>query len=163
MFDVNGLEDGGATASKVGGKLEGVKGAAKGVLGAKVGVDANSWNPPDHPDGPHASDIPFEPGSVQAKLAFEKVWQAAHSPAMAAKGKAIHPDACGFYNGKPLVTGSAGTDARPEGDMDLLRDKLMYKQGYPLETAQKIGAAIKYRLHPNASGALPAGVKAVVK
>jgi hypothetical protein len=95
------------------------------VAAKKTIVDADGDNP-----------ITAEPGSAQAKLQWNDVWNKAHSPDAIAKGKELNPDAIGIYKGKPLVPG-AGPG---QGDMQLFKDKLMYCNGFSPEVANKIAA-----------------------
>jgi hypothetical protein len=93
------------------------------VAAKKTIVDVDGDNP-----------ITAEPGSAQAKLQWNDVWNKAHSPEAVAKGKELHPDAVGIYKGKALVPGPGEN----QGDAQLFKDKLMYCNGFSPEVANKI-------------------------
>jgi hypothetical protein len=108
----------------------------------------SSWAPKDNNGDSHISgnDIPYEPGTLEAKQAWMKIEQLAHSPAMIAKAKALgidHP--VGMYMGKPLVPGEAGPG---QSDFQMLKDRLIYYDGYSPDVATKIAARVKYKLYP---------------
>lgn len=103
----------------------------------------SDWNLEDsNGDGViDGNDIPFEPGSIEAKKAWMKIEAEAHSSENISKSKALgYENGRGMYKGKPLVPGSGPG----QGDFDLLRDRLIWRQGYAPEVATKIAAKAKW-------------------
>jgi hypothetical protein len=80
-----------------------------------------------------AADVPFPPGSLEAKKAWAQIDAQPHSPEMVAKAKKLgFEKATGMYMGKPLVPG-------PEGnDVDFWKDRLIVKNGLDPQVAQKL-------------------------
>ena len=105
--------------------------------------DSPDWVPEDtNGDGfITGADIPFEPGSLEAKKAWMQVEAQAHSPTNVAKCKALgYEDGRGMYEGRPLVPGSGPG----QGDFKLLQDRLVYHQGYDPEVASQIAAKARW-------------------
>ena len=98
------------------------------LIGSEDQVDTNNT------DSGSDNPITAEPGSAEAKLQWNKVWEDAHSPEAVATGKELHPDAVGIYKGKPLVPG-AGEN---QGDLNLFKDRLVYSKGLSPEVANRI-------------------------
>jgi hypothetical protein len=90
------------------------------------------------------ADIPYEPGTFEAKMAFKSLSNYCHSPSMIAKAKALSGnDACtGMYAGKILVPGITSEG----GDFQMLVDRLHYANGYDFDAAGRIAGAIKARM-----------------
>ena len=99
-------------------------------------------------NGLDGGDIPFPPGSLEAKKAWAQIDADAHSPANVAKAKQLHPDAIGMYKGKALVPGPGEN----QGDYDFLVDKLVYSKGFSPEVASKIAGSVKFKLMKAAGG-----------
>ena len=78
--------------------------------------------------------ITAEPGSLDARLQWNDVWDKAHNADSVAQGKALHPDAVGIYKGKALVPGIGEN----QGDLNLFRDKLIYSKGLSQNVASRI-------------------------
>jgi len=70
-----------------------------------------------------------------------KVEAEAHSAENIQRAKALgYEDGRGMYQGKPLVPGSGAG----QGDFSLLKDRLIWHQGYSPEVATKIAAKAKW-------------------
>jgi hypothetical protein len=101
------------------------------------------WTPEDtDKDGEiTGADIPFPPGSIEAKKAWMQIENLAHSPANVAKCKTLgYEDGRGMYAGRPLVPG-AGPG---QGDFQFLVDKLIWYNGEAPEVATKIAAKARW-------------------
>ena len=90
-------------------------------------IDSEQLDVDDNP-------ITAEPGSLEARLQWNDVWNQSHSPEAVARGKELHPDAVGIYKGKPLVPGAG----EGQGDMQLFRDRLIFSKGLSPSVAQRI-------------------------
>lgn len=102
------------------------------------------WKPLDyngdgHITGADIAQCGFEPGSAQAKLAWEKVYAKAHSTAAVKQAKLCgYDNAQGWYDGKPLFAdGGPGHQPSPD-DYLLLKDRLIWYKGLEPKVAQKI-------------------------
>lgn len=106
--------------------------------------DTPEWEPTDtNKDGMiTGDDIPYKPGSIQAKIAWKKIEALAHSPENIQKAKSLgYENARGWYAGGPLVPNSAGPG---ETDFQLLKDRLTWYNGYEPEVSTKIAAKAKF-------------------
>lgn len=125
---------------------EALLGSEHHVAGAKkVATEGMDWRPQDtnHDGVIDGRDIPFEPGSVDAKVAWQKIEALGHSPDAIVKAREMgYKDATGIYGGKPLVPGVGGG----QGDFYQLVDKLVYYHGYSPEVAMKIAAKVRWNL-----------------
>lgn len=113
------------------------------MLEILFGAEVQDWDPTDtNKDGNIDSlDIPFEPGSLEAKKAWQQIEAIAHSPENIAKAKSLgYENARGWYAGGPLVPG-AGSGHK---DYQLLVDKLHFFNGYDIPTAEKIAAKARW-------------------
>ena len=106
--------------------------------------DTPDWQPTDI-DGDSeitGDDIPYEPGSIEAKTAWKKIEAIAHSPENIQKAKSLgYENARGWYAGGPLVPNSFGPG---ETDFQLLKDRLTWYNGYEPEVATRIAAKAKF-------------------
>ena len=81
----------------------------------------------------------FDPGSANAKIAWEKIYKMAHSQTMVKKAMAQgHLDATGMYHGKAIVAHPSGGMAPDAGSYELLRDRLIYYKGMEPAVADRI-------------------------
>jgi len=91
--------------------------------------------------GVTASSIPYEPGTIEAKEAWNIIDELAHNEeSIVLAQNSGFDSATGWYNGKPLIPG-AGSG---HGDFDFLVDKLIYSDGYSPEVATNIAGAIRW-------------------
>jgi hypothetical protein len=82
------------------------------------------------------ADIPFVPGSIEAKKAWAQIDAQAHSPEAVAKAKAMgFANAKGLYMGKPMIPGEAGEG---QSDLKFWKDKLVYHNGLDPQVANKL-------------------------
>jgi hypothetical protein len=88
------------------------------------------------------ADIPFEPGSAKAKLAWKKIEAEALSPENAMKAKELSglENARGMYKGKVLCPGVG----KGQSDFEFLVDKLHYYNGHSASTASKIAGSVRW-------------------
>lgn len=91
----------------------------------------------------------IQPGSLEAKKLWAGIDADAHSEAnvKAAKAMTGSEKAAGMFQGKPLIPGSLGDGAHPQGDYAFLKSKLMYDRGYDELTANRICSSIKAKLY----------------
>lgn len=104
-----------------------------------------NWSATDtNQDGTiNGPDIPFEPGSVEAKKAWMRVEAEAHSSENVQKCRALgYEEGRGMYEGKPLRPGANMGD----GDHQMLVDKLVYYNGYSPGIASKIAGKIRWSI-----------------
>lgn len=81
------------------------------------------------------ADIPFAPGSIEAKKAWAQIDAQAHSPEAIAKAKAMgFAKATGMYMGKVMVPGPGEN----QGDVAFWKDKLIYHNGLDPQVANKL-------------------------
>jgi hypothetical protein len=82
-------------------------------------------------------------GSVEAKIWWKKVMEPYCRSQITPEMKQIFGDkVIGAYQGKALVPGEPGSDARPQNDFGFLVDKLRVTQGLDLFSAQKVAGKI---------------------
>jgi hypothetical protein len=102
------------------------------------------WKPLDyngdgHITGNDIAQCGFEPGSAQAKLAWEKVYAKAHSVSAVKQAKLCGFDnASGWYDGKPLFADPGPNHNPTADDYLLLKDRLIWYKGLEPKVAQKI-------------------------
>ncbi len=118
-----------------------VKGAAVKAAGVKqTGAQQT------HGDASGADitqSCPHPLGSAEAKLWWKGIENKAHAgitPAMKAK---YGDKVVGVYQGKPLVPGSKGTVEEPQGDMDMMVDRIRVEQGMDHQTAISMAKQIR--------------------
>lgn len=107
--------------------------------------DTPDWKPTDSNQDSEITgdDIPYEPGSIKAKAAWKKIEAIAHSPKNIETCKTLgYENGRGMYGGKVLAPG-AGPN---QGDFDMLRDKLIWYNGYSPETAVKIAGKTRWAI-----------------
>lgn len=109
-------------------------------------IDLNSIFDFDNPDADDDGylDLPFEPGSPEAKEAWHQIDQEAHSTENIQEARDMgYNNATGMYKGKPLVPGPGAN----QSDYQFLVDKLIWYDGYSPYTAQKIAGKVMWKLY----------------
>ena len=103
-----------------------------------------NWHPADYDGSGHitGADIGqsgIEPGTTQAKLAWEKVYVKAHAQSAIKQAKICgYDNASGWYDGHPIyVDGGPEHEPSPD-DYKLLKDRLVWYKGLEPSVANKI-------------------------
>jgi hypothetical protein len=120
-----------------------------GIIGTE-NPEPGSWDPADsNQDGVvDGKDIPFPPGSLEAKKAWLQIEAEAKSPESVAYAKSRgYEDAHGWYRDGPLRKGSHAGDS----DYELLVDRLVFHDGHDPGAAVKIAGRVKYNLYGSQS------------
>ena len=81
----------------------------------------------------------IEPGTAQAKLAWEKVYQKAHSASAIKQAKICgYENASGWYDGKPIYSDPGPGHIPTTDNYLLLKDRLVWYKGMEPAVANKI-------------------------
>jgi len=100
---------------------------------------ALDYNGDGHITGADIDKCGFEPGSTQAKLAWEKVYMKAHSTVAVKQAKLCgFENAKGWYDGKPIIADPGPGHTPTSDDYLLLKDRLVWYKGMSPEVAQRI-------------------------
>lgn len=96
-------------------------------------------------DGDDFQQAGIKPGSSRAQEIWQRIDEEAHSDdAVEYARQQGYPDADGWYSGGPLVKGESASGQR---DFQFLVDKLHWHDGYPMASAKRIAASVKWRLY----------------
>jgi hypothetical protein len=94
-------------------------------------------------------DCPYPSGTPEAKQWIQNELTPYLKSQVTPEMKAKYGDkVTGAYHGKPLVPGVKGSAEDPQGDFELMSDKIQVTQNVPKELADKVAARIMYTKYP---------------
>jgi hypothetical protein len=96
----------------------------------------------------NCEDCPFDSDTFFARRWFDKVMMPWTESQVTPELKEQYGDnLTGMYQGRPLIPGSLGTPDAPQGDFQLLVDKLKLTQGFDQESADRIASSVMRKLY----------------